>query len=641
MEHLLDAESELLSSTYPRDELEKLLIPKADWHPYPTCAERHAWEALPASVRKGYLAEGKAVAAKAWPQLLAVRYMDFARSGNRSRYAAGYFERRRRIVALLIAECIEAQGRFLDEIVNGVWLICEESSWCVPAHIRRQLAGPGLPDTQEPTVDLFAAETAAMLAWVSYLLESSLDGISPLVRPRIQREVKTRVLTPCLERDDFSWMGFHQQRVNNWNPWINSNWLTSALLLEADDQRRIDGVAKAMRSLDRFTGPYPTDGGCDEGPGYWGRAGASLLDCLELLHSATDGQLSIYDQPLIQEIGRFIYRVQIADDYFVNFADASALITPSPFVVFRYGQRIGDPKMMALGAWSAVRQDVRCDRTGKATVARLESLTRLLPTLFNIDALYSVPPTPPLPRDTWMDQIQVVVARDQEGAKTGFCVAAKGGHNAESHNHNDVGNVVVYRDGEPVLIDAGVETYTRRTFSAQRYEIWTMQSAYHSLPTVNGVMQAPGEEFAARDAAFSTGDASAQFSLDIAGAYPPEAGIKSWKRTVILQRGAGVTITDTYDLTDATEDLTLSLLTPCKVDTSVAGKVMLSSAPLPDGRRSGSAELCYEDNKLTVAVEEIPIDDPRIGHVWGDRLYRILFQTKAPSQQGTWTLTIS
>ena len=629
-----------LCAKFPSETVKRLLIPRAEWRPYPTSADRGAWEALPEAVRRAYLAEGEAVLDSAWPQLLAVRYMDFARDGNRSRYEHGYFERRRRVEALAIAECMENQGRSLDELVNGLWLICEESSWCVPAHIGWQKAGRGLPDTTEPIIDLFAAETAATLAWVDYLLGDRLDEVSPLVRPRMYREIDARVLTPGLERDDLGWMGFDGQRVNNWNPWINSNWLTSILLLEPDPERRATSVAKAMASLDRFIGPYPTDGGCDEGPSYWGRAGASLLDCLELLYSASDGRITLYDNPLVREIGRFIYRVHIADDYFVNFADASATIAPPPIVAFRYGQRIGDPALMALGAWAAQRQDVYCEREDETRTERLTSLGRLLPTLFSLDELRAIPPTPPLPRDVWLDQIQVMAVRDQAGSSAGFYVAAKGGHNAESHNHNDVGNVIVYVNGKPVIIDAGVETYTRKTFSPQRYEIWTMQSAYHTLPTIDGVMQAPGETFAARNVDYSMDDAAARFSLDIADAYPPEAQLVMWQRAVTLHRGTGVDITDTYDLEAPVGEITLSVVTPCTVDVSTPGTIKLSEAELPDGRTTGVARLIYDAAKLAVTVEEIPINDARMGPVWGKRLSRILFRTSNPPQQDTWALAV-
>lgn len=71
--------------------------------------------------------------------------------------------------------------------------------------------------------------------------------------------------------------------------------------------------------------------------------------------------------------------------------------------------------------------------------------------------------------------------------KSGLFFAAKGGYNNESHNHNDAGTFSLYLHTTPVFIDAGVGTYTRQTFSSERYTIWTMQSNYHNLPMINGV----------------------------------------------------------------------------------------------------------------------------------------------------------
>ena len=452
----------------------------------------------------------------------------------------------------------------------------------------------------------------------------------------MRREIDARILTPCLERDDFWWMGFNPRRVNNWNPWINSNWLTSALLIEPDPDRRQAAVAKSMRSIDRFLGPYPRDGGCDEGPGYWGRAGASLLDCLELLYSATDGQIDLYGDPLIREIGRFIYRVQIDGTYFVNFADASAIVTPPPAVVFRYGQRIGDADLMALGAWIAAERDLlhpAGDRWG--------SLGRLLPTLFLLDDILAVEPRSPLPRDVWLGEIEVMVARDEGGSSAGLYVAAKGGHNAESHNHNDVGSFIIHVDGKPVLVDAGVETYTRKTFGAQRYELWTMQSAYHSLlPTLDGVMQAPGRGFAARDARYESDDVATRFSLDIAAAYPPEAKIERWERTVTLHRGENVEIADTYALSKPAREIALSLLTPCDVELGTPGEIALSEAPLPGDRHAGQARVSYDAGRFIVSTEEVPITDTRLGGVWGTSLTRLVFRAMDPPQQDTWTVRV-
>ena len=139
-----------------------------------------------------------------------------------------------------------------------------------------------------------------------------LDKVSPLLRERIRVEVDRRILMLALERDDWWWLGFGPRKdVNNWNPWIASNWLASALILERDPQRRARTVHRIMRSLDMFMNGYPDDGGRDEGPSYWDRAGASLFDNLELLRGATNGGVDIYAHPLVRNMGQYIYRAYI------------------------------------------------------------------------------------------------------------------------------------------------------------------------------------------------------------------------------------------------------------------------------------------------------------------------------------------
>ena len=331
-----------------------------------------------------------------------------------------------------------------------------------------------------------------MIAWTLYLLEDQLNEVSPLIVPRCKQELKERILDPCLERNDFWWMGFEANHINNWNPWVNSNWLATMLLIENNPQRRTATVAKILRSLDLFLDSYHDDGGCDEGPSYWNRAGASLFDCLEWLYSASGGKIDVYGYPLIQDMGRYIYRAHIADRWFINFADASAQVKISPELVWRYGRRIGDPLLEGFGAWAAAL-------AFEKKPAPDGFLSRRLWQLLNMRQLMETEGSQPYVRDVWLDGIQVMAARSQQGSSDGFYVAAKGGHNNESHNHNDVGNYIVYFDGRPVLVDAGVGVYTAKTFSDRRYEIWTMQSAYHNLPTINGMMQQPGKEYSARE----------------------------------------------------------------------------------------------------------------------------------------------
>ena len=168
------------------------------------------------------------------------------------------------------------------------------ASGACPRTSARRSAGPGCPTSPSRSSTCSPPRRARSSPGPT---TSSATGSTPSTRScasALRLEVDRRILTPALERDDFWWMGFTPREVNNWNPWINSNWLAAALLLERDPARRARAVAKIARSLDRFIDSYPDDGGCDEGPSYWGRAGASLFESLELLHSATGGAVDVY-----------------------------------------------------------------------------------------------------------------------------------------------------------------------------------------------------------------------------------------------------------------------------------------------------------------------------------------------------------
>lgn len=629
-----------LSEKYTPEFLRTALLEREAWHPYPTVEDRAAWENLPSAVHLAHIAQGEQVQQEPWPLMPASLYLQYARVGNRRNFELEHFQRRNILAKLVVAECMEGQGRFLDSIVDAIWGICEESSWCLPAHIAHQKAGVGLADTAEPVLDLFAGETSALLAWTDYLIGARLDTVSPLVRPRIQREINERILKTALERDDYVWMGFKRLPVNNWNPWVNSNWLTSALLIEVDPQRRQAAVWKILESLDLFVTPYPQDGGCDEGPGYWGRAGASLFDNLDLLYSVSGGKMDVYGDPKVEEIGRFVYRAHIHDEYYVNFADAPARLVPDPLLVFRYGKAIGDDKMMNFGAWLAQEKKILAEGVSReGDVA--PSLGRLLPALFNLNDLATVKAVPPMVRDVWLPDIEVLAARDQAGSSQGLYLAAKGGHNAESHNHNDIGHFIVYRDGLPVIIDAGVETYTRKTFSPQRYEIWTMQSAYHSLPTIDGVMQLPGREYAAQDVHYEVSEESACLDLNIASAYPPEAGLVSWQRQVKLVRGKQVEVVDAWKLSNPAKEITFSLVTACQVAQGAPGTLLLRPASLAHGRPSGVGQVTYDPKRFTVTTSEIKIGDERLLSVWGSRLTRIELHLANPKLEDQVSVLIS
>ena len=610
----------LLASLWTGAELQTAA--HGSFHPFPTAAERAGWEQLPADARDALIAAGERQLHTPWEVLPATAALEFARTGNRSHYEDMRNRRRQKLQDLVLAECLEEKGRFTDEIVNGIWLTCEETFWGVPAHLGAQKAGVGLPDVAEPIVELFGAETAGLLGWTLYLLEPQLRKVSPLVPTRIRMETARRILTPCLERDDFSWMGFNGRTPNNWDPWICSNFLTAALLVETDEQRRAAAFQKTVRLLDNFVNGYQDDGGCDEGPSYWGRAGASLFDCLELFRQASGGALDAFRQPLVHHIGLYICRAHIAGEWYTNFSDAPARVWVDGDLIYRFGRRVGDTAMMRHGAYAAF---LRGDNTLPGG-----SLGRQLPALFNLAELRRAPRAQALLRDAWLPGIGVMAARLREGSVEGLYLAAEAGNNGKSHNHNDVGNFIVYSNGAPAIIDVGVETYTAKTFSSKRYEIWTMQSAYHNCPTIDGVMQAPGRQFGASDVNYRQDDHGAELRMDIAGAYPKSAKIESWKRLIRLDRSRNqVEVTDEYSLNETPKEITLTLMTPCRVDRQ------------PGTLRLENRARVAHDPALSASVEEVKLDDPHLRAVWGERIYRILLHAENPPPRGKWSMRIT
>jgi hypothetical protein len=231
----------------------------------------------------------------------------------------------------------------------------------------------------------------------------------------------------------------------------------------------------------------------------------------------------------------------------------------------------------------------------------------------------------PLVGDVWLPDLQVMAARSVSGRRDGFYLAAKGGHNDESHNHNDVGNFIAYYDGDPVLIDAGAQTYTAATFSSRRYELWNNQSGFHNLPTINGVMQREGRAFAARNLRYEAGADFARLSLDLAGAYPESARVESWHRMMTLNRRRNVEVDESYRLSASTSPFTLNFLTPLQADAAGAGRVRLFG---PDNTNPRAFVLVYDADRFDPTVETIPVTDTRMRASWGEKLQRVVLKSK-------------
>jgi hypothetical protein len=623
---LTNKERNILSNKARAIDLGKVLITDNSWHRLSDYKNRQFWENLPLNIRQEYITRAEEYLDYNWPVVKATDYLEFIRSGDRRQGA--YAAPSRALNSLVMGELVEGKGRFMDQIINAVWYYSEQTWWGWSAHLYFQKAPGGLPDINEPTVDLGVGEITSDLSWTWYLFRDEFDKVHPLISSRLKQEIINKSLKPYFERDDFGYMGFKGGRPNNWNPWVNYNMLNSFLLIESDQAKKVAEVQKIINSLDKFMNGYSDDGGCDEGPSYWGAAGALLYESLEILSNATAGKLDVFEDPLVQNIGKYFYKVNIHAPYFLNFADADATTGGNPSSVYRYGKAIKDLQMQQFGAYLA-----RLNKWGEHSLSG--KICDQIRNLGLLDEIRSADAKEALVQDFWFPDTEVAGARDREGSYMGFFFGAKGGFNNESHNHNDVGSFVLYFDGKPCIIDIGREEYTAKTFSSRRYEIWTMQSGYHNLPVINGIEQMQGEAFEANNSDFKANSKSASFSTDISGAYPKEAMIKSWVRSYTLNRAKNFTITDKYELSGITGAITsTNLITYCKVTVVKPGLIRLEG----DGF---SMNLTFNPKIVTPKTEFIKVTDRSLSRYWPEGVTRIVMEFVNPGLKGGQVLTLT
>ena len=149
-------------------------------------------------------------------------------------------------------------------------------------------------------------------------------------------------------------------------------------------------------------------------------------------------------------------------------------------------------------------------------------------------------------------------------------------------------------------------------------------------------MQQAGRSYEAKDVKYETGDGFAQLSMDIAPAYPQQAGIKSWLRSVRLTRGKGIQVVDSFELTQRPSELAQSLITPCNIDREKPGEIILT-----DPRTGTRLIVQYDADKLAVQTETVNIDDDSLSEAWGSQMFRILLKSKSTPNRDNWTLRFS
>lgn len=642
--------------------------------PIPSASDRAAWSAQRLDPPTYSALRERAIAdlAKPWPVPLASDFARYRRDGNRTGYESAVFARDKRLSRAAVMAAATLDAPWVDQVVDGVSLLCEQSTWCWPAHDDVFQRGAMVPDVARPYLDLGAGEVVAQLAWIDHLLGAQLDARAPGLRARMRREADVRVLTPFVTRRDWHWLGLHGD-AHNWTAWIHGNVLVAGLVLMDAGAARDRLVALAAQGVDRYVAGIPQDGAIDEGSGYWWLGACRALEALDILNHASGGTLGGGLTDALRETIAFPHRMHLGGHWHLNFADGVARTTAvQPWdALHRAARRAGNEDAAAYAATHRhpgrplAREDSGlgwllrtltdaqwAQATGTGSASAAQSATKAGPASAagpeHHIAEIAEPNPAPLPRDVWLPSTQVFLARTTAGAADGLTLAVKGGHNAENHNHNDVGTIVVALNGVPVIVDPGRPTYTAQTFGPDRYDIWTMQSSWHSVPEIRGTAQAHGAEYRARDVTTHADDTAAGIVLDLAKAYP-RTDVVHWRREARLDRRSGhVTIDEAWEFAaDGDGDGDGDSVTDhaaTRVHLIVAGTVDLhpgrGQAYITALEGAGTVRLQWQPAAIPVTATVRDLDDPYLTDVWGERLTRLEIDvtTLGRSSTLTWSL---
>jgi hypothetical protein len=487
-------------------------------------------------------------------------YKLFDTTGDRLLFQAGFYERRRRLLILSLSVWLWERQEDIAALEDCIWALCDEYSWCLPAHMAgTSLLPPGsAPDIDtswefgdtrteaaeaggrivdnRTRLDLFACETGFALAECCAMLETKLDR---MVVHRARSEVTRRIITSYREHGGmWNW----EIMSNNWCAVVAGSIAGAAMYLIADDMLLAGILAKLLPVFDRYLDSFTAEGVSPEGVSYWTYGLSFYVSAADLLQLRSG--IDLLSSSRFAVIAAFQQQCYFPGGAVLRFSD------------------VGDGDLFRLGLScylaehiSGVKVPAHFYRRTLESGSLLDHCGRFCAGLR--DLLWTrerVPLSEAEPGAVTFHEAQWLLCTGAGGI--GF--ACKGGHNGESHNHNDVGNFIYYQKGRMILCDLGAGEYNKEYFGKGRYKFLCNNSFGHSVPIIDGAGQKEGAEYGARSFAFG---AEGEAVMDIAGAYG-QSGLASLERRFRFDIQTGVLfLRDTFGFSGKPLPVTERLVT--------------------------------------------------------------------------------
>lgn len=448
----------------------------------------------------------------------ATDYLAAKRSNDRARIDRLWQQGRANLSALAIHRCIKGldPNDLDDRLLDWLWAFLMHPTWTVSAH----LPNNDLPASARPVLDLASCEMAAVMAEMREGLKPWMDSVSGTLSDSVVYEIDRRVLTPYAEGFEVWWD--KRDRLNNWLGVCAGNILAACESLAAQGHPRPKARRRALEGLRLFfDAAFTEHGECDEGLGYWSYGvGQAVVGLSRLSRREMEAAVDMDRFRLIADYPR---RIHLHGDVFFSGNDGSLHgKAPMSFVPWLAEATQSD----WLGQWAARSSAID---------------GRNFPMLFRglIGAVGGAVATAPAAEATptrnetsqFLPDQQVAILRHNT-TRGQLIIALSGGHNAERHNHNDLGHFLVALDEQVIIPDLGAPQYTADFFGPRRYSYLAASSRGHNCPLIDDVEQRPGREALGKILEWSEKAGEEKLILNLTSAYPPEAGLANWIRSL-------------------------------------------------------------------------------------------------------------
>lgn len=467
-------------------------------------------------------------------------YREFDTNGSRDAFQEEYFDRRKRLNVMCMAYHFWGEGWCLQEAEDVIWAICGEFSWCLPAHF----GGRSLECIREPQkarvrdgkvwsyevsqghcLDLFACETARELAEALRILG---DAAAPLVRQWAVEEITERVFSPYLSFN----AAFHfEVDQSNWSSVCGSSIGMAALYLIEEPMLLAPVLQRVISDLDVFLSSYGEDGIGLEGVGYWHYGFYNLVCFADMLKERSSGRLDLFREEKVRKVAFFPAAAYLYRDTCVNFSDCQAK-SPCQRELLYY------------------LKNVYPDMPVPTALAAEDTAPEAMKQVLSLREIYWSGPEltgePFLERTEYEPDAQWLISCSRLcGRAVSFVI--KGGSNAEPHNHNDLGQFMIYLEDTPLLCDLGGGHYTKDYFGAGRYDYLVTSSRGHSVPLIEGKEQKAGKDSRAAILGVDISEGGqAKICMELSSAYEVPSLQSFVRRAAVSWEKGTIRISDSF-----------------------------------------------------------------------------------------------